>query len=112
VALRYACSRPQFGEKRVIEYLTHQSRLLPALANTYALQLAQRTLKVGNTSLVCCCCASNLASQLRKRDPMLTQGSLGCFGRIPLRGVLDPVSAHLHSLCGCLGGSLPSCVYL
>jgi hypothetical protein len=56
VALRYACSRPQFGEKRVIEYLTHQSRLLPALANTYALQLAQRTLKVGAASCLFCCC--------------------------------------------------------
>mmetsp|Transcript_16598 Transcript_16598/g.41454 ORF Transcript_16598/g.41454 Transcript_16598/m.41454 type:complete len:641 (-) Transcript_16598:685-2607(-) len=45
IAIRYACQRPQFGDKAVMEYLTHQRRLLPALANTYALQLAQRRLK-------------------------------------------------------------------
>ncbi|GFH26215.1 acyl-coenzyme A oxidase, partial [Haematococcus lacustris] len=45
IAVRYACARPQFGDKLVIHYRTHQARLLPALANTYALQLAQRTLK-------------------------------------------------------------------
>lgn len=47
VALRYACQRPQFGDKLIINYLTHQNRLLPALANTYALQFAQKHLKVG-----------------------------------------------------------------
>jgi hypothetical protein len=50
VALRYAASRPQFGDKPIAAYLTHQRRLLPALANTYALQLAQKHLKV-------CACA-------------------------------------------------------
>lgn len=40
-------ARPQFGDKCVMEYLSHQRALLPALANTYVLQTAQRTLKVG-----------------------------------------------------------------
>mmetsp|Transcript_11803 Transcript_11803/g.32165 ORF Transcript_11803/g.32165 Transcript_11803/m.32165 type:complete len:632 (-) Transcript_11803:1268-3163(-) len=45
IAIRYACSRPQFGSKNIMEYLTHKNRLLPALSSTYALQLAMRTLK-------------------------------------------------------------------
>ncbi len=40
-------ARPQFGDKPIMEYLSHKRALLPALANTYALQVAQRTLKVG-----------------------------------------------------------------
>ena len=47
IAIRYACARPQFGEKNIMEYLTHQRRLLPALATTYALHLAMQRLKVG-----------------------------------------------------------------
>lgn len=46
IALRYACARPQFGAKRIMEYLTHQRRLLPALATTYAMQLQSLRLKV------------------------------------------------------------------
>ena len=46
IALRYACARPQFGGKRIMEYLTHQRRLLPALATTYAMQLQSLRLKV------------------------------------------------------------------
>ncbi|KAF5840853.1 hypothetical protein DUNSADRAFT_15221 [Dunaliella salina] len=46
IAIRYACSRPQFGSKNIMEYLTHKNRLLPPLSSTYALQLAMRTLKV------------------------------------------------------------------
>eukprot|EP00195_Chlamydomonas_chlamydogama_P017223 CAMPEP_0202900654 /NCGR_PEP_ID=MMETSP1392-20130828/11964_1 /ASSEMBLY_ACC=CAM_ASM_000868 /TAXON_ID=225041 /ORGANISM="Chlamydomonas chlamydogama, Strain SAG 11-48b" /LENGTH=634 /DNA_ID=CAMNT_0049587091 /DNA_START=142 /DNA_END=2046 /DNA_ORIENTATION=+ len=45
VAIRYACQRPQFGNKLIMSYLTHQARLLPALANTYALQFAMGHLK-------------------------------------------------------------------
>lgn len=45
IAIRYACSRPQFGDKTIMSYLTHQRRLLPALANTYALQFAQKFVK-------------------------------------------------------------------
>jgi alkylation response protein AidB-like acyl-CoA dehydrogenase len=47
IALRYAANRPQFGGTLILDYVTHQRRLLPALANTYALQLAQKHLKVG-----------------------------------------------------------------
>jgi alkylation response protein AidB-like acyl-CoA dehydrogenase len=50
IALRYACARPQFGGKPIMEYLTHQRRLLPALATTYAMQLQSLRLKVGRLS--------------------------------------------------------------
>ena len=46
IAIRYACKRPQFGERRVMEYVTHQRRLLPGLASTYAMHLAMLKLKV------------------------------------------------------------------
>lgn len=46
IALRYACARPQFQGKRIMEYLTHQRRLLPALATTYAMQIQSLRLKV------------------------------------------------------------------
>ena len=46
IAVRYACKRPQFGEKMIMEYITHQRRLLPALATTYAMQLSMVKLKV------------------------------------------------------------------
>ncbi len=52
IAIRYACARPQFGDKLIMDYLTHQRRLLPPLANTYALQLAQKHLKVGGLSML------------------------------------------------------------
>ncbi|KAF6252133.1 acyl-CoA dehydrogenase/oxidase [Scenedesmus sp. NREL 46B-D3] len=47
IALRYAADRPQFGNKLIGDYLTHQRRLLPGLAVTYALQLGMKQLKVG-----------------------------------------------------------------
>jgi len=47
IAIRYACMRPQFEDKLIIAYLTHQRRLLPGLATTYALQLALLRIKVG-----------------------------------------------------------------
>ena len=57
IALRYACARPQFQGKRIMEYLTHQRRLLPALATTYAMQLQSLRLKVrAGTHFVCCLC--------------------------------------------------------
>ncbi|WIA40748.1 hypothetical protein OEZ86_004431 [Tetradesmus obliquus] len=46
IALRYASQRPQFGNKLIGDYLTHQRRLLPGLATTYALQLGMKQLKV------------------------------------------------------------------
>ncbi|CAL5219457.1 g1292 [Coccomyxa viridis] len=45
IALRYACARPQFQGKRIMEYLTHQRRLLPALATIYAMQIQSLRLK-------------------------------------------------------------------
>ncbi len=55
IALRYACARPQFQGKRIMEYLTHQRRLLPALATTYAMQLQSLRLKVpAGVQLVSC----------------------------------------------------------
>lgn len=45
IAIRYGLARPQFGSKAIMEYVTHQDRLLPALAQTYALHLAMGALK-------------------------------------------------------------------
>ena len=46
IAVRYAAQRPQFGGKIILEYLTHQRRLFPALATTYAMHIALTRLKV------------------------------------------------------------------
>jgi acyl-CoA oxidase len=46
IAVRYAAQRPQFGGKYILEYLTHQRRLFPALATTYAMHIALMRLKV------------------------------------------------------------------
>lgn len=45
IAIRYAMTRPQFGAIPVMSYLTHQRRLLPALATTYAMQLSMIRVK-------------------------------------------------------------------
>jgi acyl-CoA oxidase len=45
IAIRYALKRPQFRDKPIMAYVTHQLRLLPALANAYALHLTMRALK-------------------------------------------------------------------
>ncbi|MDQ6648777.1 MAG: acyl-CoA dehydrogenase family protein [Actinomycetota bacterium] len=49
IAVRYGDRRRQFGpdgeqEVRLLDYLTHQRRLLPALAKTYAIDSAQKEL--------------------------------------------------------------------
>lgn len=46
IAIRYSAQRPQFGDKLIMDYLTHQRRLLPGLAATYALHLGLKQLKV------------------------------------------------------------------
>lgn len=46
IAVRYGVKRPQFGDRAVMGYVTHQRRLLPALATTYAMHLAMLQLKV------------------------------------------------------------------
>jgi acyl-CoA oxidase len=45
VAIKYALKRPQFGDKPIMAYITHQRRLLPALATTYAMHLSMLALK-------------------------------------------------------------------
>ena len=45
IAIKYALQRTQFGGKLIMEYLSHQTRLLPALAGTYALHFGQKYLK-------------------------------------------------------------------
>ncbi|KAL4422831.1 hypothetical protein ABPG75_009028 [Micractinium tetrahymenae] len=45
IAITYSSKRPQFGDRLVLDYLTHQRRLFPALATTYALHLAMLKLK-------------------------------------------------------------------
>lgn len=52
IAIRYSSQRPQFGDKLIMDYLSHQRRLLPGLAATYALQLGLKQLKVHR---VCVC---------------------------------------------------------
>jgi acyl-CoA oxidase len=47
IAIRYSAQRPQFGDKLIMDYLSHQRRLLPGLAATYALHLGLKQLKVG-----------------------------------------------------------------
>jgi hypothetical protein len=51
IAIRYAAQRPQFGDKLIMDYLTHQRRLLPGLASTFALHLGMKHLKVGMNTL-------------------------------------------------------------
>lgn len=36
---------PQFGDRMILDYITHQRRLFPALAATYALHLGMLRLK-------------------------------------------------------------------
>lgn len=45
IAIQYSAKRPQFGDRLVLDYLTHQRRLFPALATTYAMHLAMLRLK-------------------------------------------------------------------
>lgn len=45
IAIRYSAQRPQFGDKLIMDYLSHQRRLLPGLAATYALHLGLKQLK-------------------------------------------------------------------
>lgn len=40
IALRYAVGRPQFGDTEIVSYITHQRRLIPALATAYAMHLS------------------------------------------------------------------------
>ncbi|KAA8493504.1 Acyl-coenzyme A oxidase 3, peroxisomal [Porphyridium purpureum] len=44
VAVRYSCMRTQFKDKKIMEYVTHQRRLVPALATTYGLEFAMQEL--------------------------------------------------------------------
>jgi acyl-CoA oxidase len=45
IAIRYSLQRPQFGDVPIMQYVTHQLRLLPALADAYALHLGLKQLK-------------------------------------------------------------------
>jgi acyl-CoA oxidase len=58
IAIRYSAQRPQFGDKLIMDYLSHQRRLLPGLAATYAMHLGLKQLKVGWASK----CASAVCS--------------------------------------------------
>ncbi len=71
IALRYACARPQFQGKRIMEYLTHQRRLLPALATTYAMQIQSLRLKV-------CCTPHDALSASHENVADLRRHSHAC----------------------------------
>ncbi|PSC76022.1 acyl-oxidase [Micractinium conductrix] len=45
IAIIYSSKRPQFGARPILDYLTHQRRLFPALAATYAYHLSMQRLK-------------------------------------------------------------------
>lgn len=45
IAIRYSLQRPQFQGKKIAEYVTHQRRLFPALADAYALHIGVGALK-------------------------------------------------------------------
>lgn len=45
IALRYSAVRPQFGEKPILSYVTHQRRIFPALATAYAMHLSMSRCK-------------------------------------------------------------------
>eukprot|EP00887_Chlorella_sp_A99_P007225 scaffold2.g7225.t1 len=45
VAIRYSAQRPQFDDKLILDYVTHQRRLFIGLANTYAMHLGNLALK-------------------------------------------------------------------
>jgi acyl-CoA oxidase len=45
IAVRYSSDRPQFNGRVIMTYLTHQRRLLPCVASTYALHLGMGALK-------------------------------------------------------------------
>lgn len=48
IAIRYSCNRRQFSssagalERKIMDYMTHQNRLLPLLATVFALNFAGR----------------------------------------------------------------------
>jgi len=44
VAIRYGAKREQFGDKTIMNYITHQRRLIVPLAKTYALELGMQFL--------------------------------------------------------------------
>lgn len=46
IALRYSAVRPQFGEKAILSYVTHQRRIFPALATVYAMHLSMARCKM------------------------------------------------------------------
>ncbi|KAL4517722.1 hypothetical protein Ndes2526B_g02124 [Nannochloris sp. 'desiccata'] len=50
IAVRYGANRPQFGDTAIMQYVTHQRRLIPALATTYALHLSM--IRCKNLALV------------------------------------------------------------
>lgn len=55
IAIRYAYARRQFGaagERRLIDYPTHQRRLLPHLADTVVLRIAFQTLRARHAAII------------------------------------------------------------
>jgi len=45
IAIRFGADRPQFGEKRVLEYSSYQRAIIPALSDAFALHIAMGNLK-------------------------------------------------------------------
>lgn len=74
IALRYAINRPQFGDTPIIDYVTHQRRLIPALATAYALHLSMigcKALAMGQSANGA---SGNSAAEMAKRVHVLSSG--------------------------------------
>lgn len=96
IAIRYAAKRPQFGDKPILDYLTHQRRLMPALATAYAMHLSMLRLKAllyALDFLVDCCTrvSENLLLTLCQR--------LKEAGEALDQKFLPRVYMHPHGIC-------------
>lgn len=67
IALRYAAARPQFSDVAIVSYITHQRRLIPALATTYAMHLSM--LRCKNLAI-----QANSSPEVGKKVHVLSSG--------------------------------------
>ena len=73
IAIRYAIARPQFGDTPIMDYVTHQRRLIPALATAYALHLSMiecKSLALGQSAAR----AGANSADMAKRVHVLSSG--------------------------------------
>ncbi|KAL6782679.1 ACX3 [Auxenochlorella protothecoides x Auxenochlorella symbiontica] len=104
VAINYAHARPQFGDTLIGDYLTHQRRLYPALAATYALHFALDRVKA-----LLAAAPAAAAPLLRTLSALHALSCLeGAAAELALGGVLTRAGAEslrglVNDLCRRLG---------